>query len=146
MGNMELLSILVATFTGMLSTIFLMINRSSARKNSNESEKILFELKQVNDEVSHKIQETIEKTNSNQHGKSDRSKIVNNKSNEKLDQLMLDRGLAMTYRQWIHAMDSDIYGEFQISDECLNKMSDQELTEFVARLEQMTVRNKFGGQ
>ena len=67
-------------------------------------------------------------------------------THEKLDQLMLDRGLAMTYRQWIHAMDSDIYGDFQISDECLNKMSDQELTEFVARLEQMTVRNKFGGQ
>ena len=88
MGNMELLSILVATITGMLSTIFLMINRSSARKNSNVSEKILFELKQVNDEVNHKIQETIEKTNSNQHGKSDRSKIVNNKSNEKIDQLI----------------------------------------------------------
>ena len=88
MDNMELLSILVAMITGMLSTIFLMINRSSAKKNSNKSEKILFELKQVNDEVNHRIQETVEKTNSNQQGKFDRAKIVNNKSNEKLDQLI----------------------------------------------------------
>lgn len=88
MDKIELLSVFVALITGMLSSIFLMISRYSAKKNNSNSEKILFELKQVNDDVNHRIQQTIEKTNSNQQRKSDHPKIISNKNNEKLDQLI----------------------------------------------------------
>lgn len=88
MDKIELLSVFVALITGMLSSIFLMISRYSAKKNNSNSEKILFELKQVNDDVNHRIQQTIEKTNSNQQRKSDHPKMISNKNNEKLDQLI----------------------------------------------------------
>lgn len=60
MDYFEIISIVVAILTGILAAASSMLVRHSTKRNSNESEKLLFELKRVNDDVNHKIREVIE--------------------------------------------------------------------------------------
>lgn len=55
---------------------------------------------------------------------------------EDLDKRMCDviptkLTLTQTFREWIHIVDMQVYGQPCISDSCLDAMSDEELTEFV---------------
>ena len=59
---------------------------------------------------------------------------------EELDMKMSDvlnkPGLDKTFREHIHELDRKVYGEsFALSDECLNQMSDLELSELLGKLE-----------
>lgn len=59
MENIEIISALLGLLVSAIVAVYSMIIKNSTKKNSNQSEKLLFELKQVNDDVNNKIREVI---------------------------------------------------------------------------------------
>ena len=58
---------------------------------------------------------------------------------EDLDKRICDvtnkSNLTMTYRDYIHQLDRNVYGEFAMSKECLDSLSELELNELLGKLE-----------
>lgn len=95
MGYIEILSTIMSILIGTLCAVYTVIIKNSTKKNSIRSEKLLFELKQVNDDVNDKIRETIENNNNgydqpqnNKARKQKRKGVFINKNDEKLEQLI----------------------------------------------------------
>ena len=49
--------------------------------------------------------------------------------------------LTQTCREWIHIIDMQVYGQPCVSDNCLNAMSDEELTELFTSLDEIGYMN-----
>lgn len=95
MDYFEILTIIITIFLGAISAVYTTVIKNTTRKNSEESEKLLFELKQVNDDVNDKIREAISTHNKgnaqSQNNKSQNKKqksLFTNKNDEKLEQLI----------------------------------------------------------
>lgn len=95
MDYFEILTIIITIFLGAISAVYTTVIKNTTRKNSEESEKLLFELKQVNDDVNDKIREAIEthnkgnaKPQNNKPQNKKQKSFFTNKNDEKLEQLI----------------------------------------------------------
>ncbi len=90
----EIISILISLLFCGIGAIYAALIRYSNKRNSNKSEKILYELKRVNDDVNHKIREVIENGSVDSNVKTNCSKsgfngeAIEGINNQKLEELI----------------------------------------------------------
>lgn len=63
MEKMEILSIFITIFTGILSAVYTMIIKNLTKKNNSRSETLIFELKKANDHTNNNPSNSVDKSN-----------------------------------------------------------------------------------